>query len=231
MTISVHLVLLFLPLNFEEISLQNSYASSHNAISNWKSSSQLQGLVLVGRRMNANFSVHSSSNCWFSLSSFSSELGTCYFSAIYSSYSWQNVNMRTVPKIWVKVKHCAHSSEWPSCLCIVGMETSPGIHVPTQPQHMATESSGATNRRPAGRMRPIEDHWSIHLRSPWNRYPCQCGYFPWSKSIQKGLCLYPTSCILSVHHRTLKSLCKHSHGNKPTMSCLYPKVKLIVVMV
>ena len=92
-------------------------------------------------------------------------------------------------------------------------------------------SSGATNRRPAGRMRPIEDHWSIHLRSPWNRYPCQCGYFPWSKSIQKGLCLYATSCILSVHHRTLKSLCKHSHGNKPTMSCLYPKVKLIVVMV
>ena len=41
LTTSVHLFLLFLPLNFEEMSLQNSYALSHNAVSNWKSSSQL----------------------------------------------------------------------------------------------------------------------------------------------------------------------------------------------
>ena len=41
MTISVHLSVLCLPLNYEKMSLQNSYALSHNAISNWKCSSQL----------------------------------------------------------------------------------------------------------------------------------------------------------------------------------------------
>ena len=40
-TISVYFFVLCLSLNFEEMSPQNSYASSHNAVSNWKSSSQL----------------------------------------------------------------------------------------------------------------------------------------------------------------------------------------------
>ena len=39
----------------------------------------------------------------------------------------QNINMRTAPKTTVKIKNCARSSEWPSCLCIFGMETSPGV--------------------------------------------------------------------------------------------------------
>ena len=49
------------------------------------------------------------------------------------------------PKTKVKVKSCAHSRETPSSLCIVDMETSPGIHVLTQPKHI---SEGITVRGP-----------------------------------------------------------------------------------
>ena len=55
------------------------------------------------------------------------------------SYSQQNVNMQTAPKTKVKVKNCTLSSEWPSCLCIFSIQTSPGIHVPTQPKHIVRE--------------------------------------------------------------------------------------------
>ena len=55
------------------------------------------------------------------------------------SYNRQNVTVRTAPKTKVKVKNCARSSERPTCLCIVGTETSPGIHVLTQPKHMVKE--------------------------------------------------------------------------------------------
>ena len=55
------------------------------------------------------------------------------------SYSRQNVNMRTAPKTKMKVKKCAHPIEWPTCLYIICMETSPNIHVLTQPKHMVEE--------------------------------------------------------------------------------------------
>ena len=40
-------------------------------------------------------------------------------------------------KTKVKVKKCACSSEWPSCLCIVGMETHSTVQVLTQPKHIS----------------------------------------------------------------------------------------------
>ena len=112
--------------------------------------------------------------------SFSSELGTHYFHAIYSSYSQQNVSMRTAPKMKVKVKNCPCSSEWPNCLCIVGMETSTGVHVPTQPKH----SEGITVQGPhigsrlagCGPGPPTEGHGSsvcvcVYSGTPWNLKP------------------------------------------------------------
>ena len=74
------------------------------------------------------------------------------FLAVYLELQ-QNVNTRTAPITKVKVKNCAHSSERLSCLCIVGMETSFGIRVLTQPKYI---SEGITVRGPhtGGRMRP-----------------------------------------------------------------------------
>ena len=60
-------------------------------------------------------------------------------------------------------KSCAHSSEWPSCLCIIGMETSPGIiDVLTQPKHIVKEYQFGGHKQEAGgpdaaRGLPIED--------------------------------------------------------------------------
>ena len=66
------------------------------------------GLVLVGGRMNANFSVHSSLNCRFSLSTFllAANLEHAIFmQSRHLCYSLQNVTMQTAPKMKVKVKN------------------------------------------------------------------------------------------------------------------------------
>ena len=81
------------------------------------------GLVLVGGRMNANISVQSS---WiFTVHfSFSSELAPTA-----SKMSICDLLRKTK----VKVKSClaAVSDRVTPCPCVVGMETSPGIQVPT----------------------------------------------------------------------------------------------------
>ena len=56
----------------------------------------------------------------------------------------------TVGRVCSCLKSCARSSEWPSCLCIVAMETSPGIHVPTQPEHMPKEKQFRGHTQEAG---------------------------------------------------------------------------------
>ena len=67
------------------------------------------GLVLVGGRMNANFCPFFL-NCWFSQSIF-------ILAVKLADTILALVKMQTAPKMKVKVKNCAHSSEWPSCLC------------------------------------------------------------------------------------------------------------------
>ena len=66
------------------------------------------------------------------------------------SYSRQNVNMGTAPKTKVKVKSCAHSSEWPNCLyCWHGDRSRYTRADPTKTQ-WRNNSLGATNRRRPG---------------------------------------------------------------------------------
>ena len=140
----VHLFLLFLPLNFEEMSLQNSYASSHNAVSNWNIVSwHIKHMVLAGGGMNANVSVHFSLNCQFSLSTF-----------------LLAVNLLLQP---AKCQHAtcsknesARSSEWPSnMLSVYRWHWDKSWYTradPTKTHGEGITVRGTTNRQLAGQV-------------------------------------------------------------------------------
>ena len=148
MTISVHLFLLFLTSEFW--GKQNSYALSYNAVSNWKSSSQLYYPGILSTWFMCCLEeecmhIFQSILLWITYFHcplfFQQWTWNMPFSCNLDSYSRQNVNMRTAPKTKVKVRNCTRSSDYPvtGCLYIAGMETSPGIHVLTQPKHMVKE--------------------------------------------------------------------------------------------
>ena len=120
MTISVHLFLLFLTSEFW--GKQNSYALSYNAVSNWKSSSQLYYPGILSTWFMCCLEeecmhIFQSILLWITYFHcplfFQQWTWNMPFSCNLDSYSRQNVNMRTAPKTKVKVKNCARS-EWPS---------------------------------------------------------------------------------------------------------------------
>ena len=94
------------------------------------------GLILVGERMNAHFSVHSSLNCQFSLSTFL--LAVNLEHAIF-------VQSRLLQPAKCQYANCSKN-----CLCIVGMETRPRAD-PTK-----THSEAITVRGPQ-----IRGLWAI----------------------------------------------------------------------
>ena len=64
-----------------------------------------------------------------------------------------NVNTWTPPKMTVKVKSCARTSEWHSCVSFAWKHVQVYMCWPHQITEWRNNSSGATNRRPAGQMR------------------------------------------------------------------------------
>ena len=83
--------------------------------------------------MNAKISVHSSSNCRFSLSAF-----LLAVNLLLQLAKSQCCDLLQKRKLKLKIA-LAVVIDPVTRLCIVGMDTSPGIHVPTQPKHMVKE--------------------------------------------------------------------------------------------
>ena len=57
-----------------------------------------------------------------------------------------NFQSLTTGRMWI-CESCARSRERPSCLCIVGMETGPSVHVLTQPKHISEGGPQTGGRR------------------------------------------------------------------------------------